>query len=359
MKYVHRYTNENNMNLDYAGYVPSGIKGFVAGGITFKYFYYNGDRGWAHWDSEQYLNPEDDEHHIMAYCDEDIPVVNDTVDVYDYYSGDEYEATITEIISDSGETIEDEYTEPWLSASDGNSKPYYNRSTAEYVDLGLPSGNLWAACNIGATSPEQMGLFFAYGETEPKSYYSWDTYKFYDGNPGNVTKYNQYDNKHKLDYTDDAARKYCKNEWKTPSVNDVLELDEYTTKELVFVNNVLCTEFTSVVPGNENKLYIPWVSSIFEDEIDNNGSYLRLMTSDNPKIIDNSGNFDYTFYGNYEEYYLYAYTAGSCGHMNYLMCAVHSEGHYRYMGCQVRPVTKNKKGKAPYKGTIITTPYER
>ena len=35
----------------------------------------------------------------------------------------------------------------------------------EFVDLGLPSGTLWATCNVGATSPEQAGLYFAWGET--------------------------------------------------------------------------------------------------------------------------------------------------------------------------------------------------
>ena len=35
----------------------------------------------------------------------------------------------------------------------------------EYVDLGLPSGLKWATCNVGATSPEQAGLYFAWGET--------------------------------------------------------------------------------------------------------------------------------------------------------------------------------------------------
>ena len=47
----------------------------------------------------------------------------------------------------------------------------------EYVDLGLPSGTLWATCNVGATSPEEYGDYFAWGETEPKSTYDWSTYK--------------------------------------------------------------------------------------------------------------------------------------------------------------------------------------
>ena len=40
-----------------------------------------------------------------------------------------------------------------------------NHNGHEFVDLGLPSGTLWATCNVGATSPEQAGLYFAWGET--------------------------------------------------------------------------------------------------------------------------------------------------------------------------------------------------
>ena len=37
-----------------------------------------------------------------------------------------------------------------------------------YVDLGLPSGTLWATCNVGAVNPTDYGDYFAWGETEPK-----------------------------------------------------------------------------------------------------------------------------------------------------------------------------------------------
>ena len=49
----------------------------------------------------------------------------------------------------------------------GNNIPMYSKqeSNCEFVDLGLPSGTLWATCNVGATSPEQTGLYFACGET--------------------------------------------------------------------------------------------------------------------------------------------------------------------------------------------------
>ena len=53
----------------------------------------------------------------------------------------------------------------------------------ECVDLGLPSGTKWATFNVGATSPEEYGDYFAWGETVPKNYYSWGTYTY--SNNGN------------------------------------------------------------------------------------------------------------------------------------------------------------------------------
>lgn len=51
----------------------------------------------------------------------------------------------------------------------------------EYVDLGLPSGTLWATCNVGATSPYEKGQYFAWGEVEPREDFSWESYKFFEG----------------------------------------------------------------------------------------------------------------------------------------------------------------------------------
>ncbi|MBO7268936.1 MAG: hypothetical protein J6U83_04185 [Bacteroidales bacterium] len=42
----------------------------------------------------------------------------------------------------------------------------------QWVDLGLPSGTRWATCNVGASSPEQAGKYYAWGETKPKSTYT-------------------------------------------------------------------------------------------------------------------------------------------------------------------------------------------
>ena len=61
----------------------------------------------------------------------------------------------------------------------------------EYVDLGLPSGTLWATCNVGADTPEGYGDYFAWGETTPKTTYNWNTYKYCNGGEGlnTLTKY--------------------------------------------------------------------------------------------------------------------------------------------------------------------------
>ena len=62
----------------------------------------------------------------------------------------------------------------------------------EYVDLGLPSGTLWATCNVGAKSPEQIGTFYAWGETEPKDDYELGNYKWMTKAPASEFQYEKY-----------------------------------------------------------------------------------------------------------------------------------------------------------------------
>ena len=53
-----------------------------------------------------------------------------------------------------------------------------NKDGHDYVDLGLPSGRLWATCNVGASKPTEYGDYFAWGEIQPKEDYVWSTYKY-------------------------------------------------------------------------------------------------------------------------------------------------------------------------------------
>lgn len=104
----------------------------------------------------------------------------------------------------------------------------------EYVDLGLPSGTLWATCNVGADIPWEYGYYFAWGETEPRRgdyyVYNWTTYKYCNGNYKQLTKYcinssyGMVDGKTILESLDDAATANWGDEWKMPSKEQFEEL---------------------------------------------------------------------------------------------------------------------------------------
>ena len=106
----------------------------------------------------------------------------------------------------------------------------------EYVDLGLPSGLLWAKKNIGAETEEDAGLYFQWGDTvgytadqvgegEGKKYFGWDDYKFsVDGSSTNFSKYNETDGKTVLDLEDDAAHVNMGGNWRMPTTDDFVEL---------------------------------------------------------------------------------------------------------------------------------------
>ena len=103
----------------------------------------------------------------------------------------------------------------------------------EMVDLGLPSGTLWANMNVGATTPEGYGDYFAWGETSPKTTYDWSTYKHCQGSENNLIKYctdsiyGIVDNKAVLDLEDDAAHVNWGGNWRMPTK---AEQDELRTK---------------------------------------------------------------------------------------------------------------------------------
>lgn len=98
------------------------------------------------------------------------------------------------------------------------------------VDLGLPSGTLWADRNVGADAPEANGDLFAWGEVTPKSEYDWSNYKWCNGTSSKMTKYcidasyGPVDGKTVLDLEDDAAYVNMGIEWRMPTKDEMLEL---------------------------------------------------------------------------------------------------------------------------------------
>ncbi len=140
----------------------------------------------------------------------------------------------------------------------------------EYVDLGLPSGTLWATCNVGATSPEDYGYFFAWGETTPKTFYDWSNYQYCNGGYVNngvfipyLTKYcnnSNYgyngftDNLSTLLLVDDAATVNWGSDWRMPTKEECQELFQNTTHIWTTQNGVNGRLFTA---SNGNSLFLP------------------------------------------------------------------------------------------------------
>ena len=130
----------------------------------------------------------------------------------------------------------------------------------EYVDLGLPSGLLWATCNVGADSPEDYGDYFAWGETETKSNYEWSTYKWCNGDLNTLTKYNTnpfygtVDNKIVLEPADDAAHVNWGGGWRMPIYKEMAELRDTCIWTWTTQNGVNGYRVTG---SNGNSIFLP------------------------------------------------------------------------------------------------------
>ena len=130
----------------------------------------------------------------------------------------------------------------------------------EYVDLGLPSGLKWAKCNVGTDIPENKGSFYAWGETEEKSNYSWSTYKYCNTADNTVTKYStneRYgcdDNKVVLEAADDVASVRWGGAWRMPTSEEQDELCRVCTWEWTTLNDVPGYKVTG---PNGNSIFLP------------------------------------------------------------------------------------------------------
>ena len=125
----------------------------------------------------------------------------------------------------------------------------------EYIDLGLPSGTLWASCNVGADTPEAYGELFAWGETTPppvKDAYDWDTYSLCEGTRATITRYNDKDYMMWLKPADDAATSNWGSMWQMPSKEQFEELinSDYSLLEFITQNGVVGLKVTSKINGN-------------------------------------------------------------------------------------------------------------
>ena len=179
-----------------------------------------------------------------------------------------------------------------------------------YVDLGLPSGTLWACNNLGAETPEDIGNLYAWGEVATKNEYTVNNYKWYDSATDTMTKYNSTDNLYELEVEDDAANFNLGGEGHIPTVEQFYELQDYTTASV-------------------------------------NGNYVILTSTKNGKTLT----FPISSYEGYGTEYAIFWTNGRGSTENSAYAVEPSTGSggdtittyqaYRYPGIPVRPVLGN------------------
>ena len=174
--------------------------------------------------------------------------------------------------------------------------------THTYVDLGLPSGTLWATCNIGADSPEDYGDYFAWGETTGYTQdtsdghsFDWASYKYAIDNWNTLTKYcnsSRYgyngftDSLTELELSDDAAYVNWGANWRMPTIGQFQELtnSNYTTTTWTTRNGVYGRLITSKMESyTDRSLFLPAAgfrsgtslsgSSLSDTSLSGEGSY--------------------------------------------------------------------------------------
>ena len=179
-------------------------------------------------------------------------------------------------------------------------EPENTENGHEYVDLGLSVK--WATCNVGASTPEEYGDYFAWGETEPKSTYNWSTYKWCNGSYDTQTKYctissyGTVDNKTTLDLSDDAARANWGGAWRMPTKAEQDELRNNCTWTWTTQNGVNGYKVTG---SNGNSIFLPAAGTRRDSSLVNTGggdywsSSLRAGYPDGAYIL-----YFYTSYAN-------------------------------------------------------------
>lgn len=183
----------------------------------------------------------------------------------------------------------------------------------KFVDLGLPSGLLWARNNVGASTPYADGDYYAWGETEPKSVYSWSTYKW----GSNPTKYNSSDGKTTLEASDDVATVKWGKECRMPSCAEFQEL--YNKCDWTWKSNYNGASGYLVKGPNNQTIFLP--ASGYRDD---GGLYGRGSNGYYWSSSLYASNAGYAYYLNFDSGYIYP-----CYYVD-----------YRYYGRSVRPVAE-------------------
>lgn len=181
----------------------------------------------------------------------------------------------------------------------------------EAVDMGLPSGTKWANMNVGATSPEEAGNFYAWAEIATKDIYGKENYSFYNEttqtfDPAGEQRESIYYNisKQQNDTVDvygiqnsayDAATNELGENWTTPTLEQYGELMKYCTwtwTEQNGVNGYLVTA------SNNNSIFLPAAGIYINEDISGSNASFYYWTADMPSS-DNSQAYQFVGYRDY------------------------------------------------------------
>lgn len=203
------------------------------------------------------------------------------------------------------------------------------------VDLGLPSGTLWANMNVGATSSSDDGLYFAYGDitgytsdTSDGHVFDWPTYKYCNGTNTSIWKYcttiksGAVDDKTTLEPKDDAAHENWGDGWRIPTKVEMQELLDNTQKYFYRNKGVWVLQLTG---KNGKFIELPLSGNRYKSTISGQGTTARYWTSTVRLTPD----------GNTEAYTLWALQNGT-------IYSLESSGGTRCYGYPIRAVRSNQ-----------------
>ncbi|MBO4718637.1 MAG: hypothetical protein J5658_02080 [Prevotella sp.] len=214
-----------------------------------------------------------------------------------YWSNAEYESGFAGSLSGSSDNGVNTYSTYNYSlttmpirpvATKKGNNPETGDEIHEYVDLALPSGNLWAKTNVGAKNQSDFGTRYAYGETTEKSTYMEDSYIWLNQTTGEYTKYTISgfipDNRTELESEDDAATQNWGEQWHTPTPNDFIELCNYCISTWEVINGVSGRKFTG---ANGNSIFLPAAGFVYwYNEYSNElGYYMTNQIESNERFI--------------------------------------------------------------------------
>ena len=179
----------------------------------------------------------------------------------------------------------------------------------DYVDLGLPSGTMWATCNIGADKPEDQGLLFQFGHVDGYRYrdknsqFRTNAQNLEDGSTSEYIPITSSGKTYKvndiLDLADDAAHVNMGGKWRMPTKDELKELFNNTTHKVETINRVKGMLFTSKI--NNKRLFVPFAGYWYNGSFAAAGSSADVWSSQvHPSYVNSA-------------YILYCYSSGNAG----------------------------------------------